>query len=73
MATFPFLIVRNTFSIHILSNILIFIRHKSGFSKSSPLSGQYEKYSTSYEPIELKDFRIQTAYWRSYIIASNIA
>ena len=33
MVGFPFLIVRDTFSLHTLSKILIFIRHKQGFFK----------------------------------------
>ena len=33
MVTFPFLIVRNTFSLHIMSKFLFFIRYKQGFFK----------------------------------------
>ena len=33
MVIFLFLIVHNTFSLHILSKILIFIQHKQGFLK----------------------------------------
>ena len=68
MVTFPFLIVCNTFSLHMLLKILIFIRHKDGFFKFPPLSGQYEKYPTTYEAINLLDFRVRTACCHSLVI-----
>ena len=36
MVTFPFLIIYNTLSLHILSKTLILILHKQGFLKSPP-------------------------------------
>ena len=53
MVTFPFLIVRSTFSLHVLSIFSIFVLHKQGVFKFLALSGQYGKYPTAYEPIKL--------------------
>ena len=53
MVTFSFLIVRDTFSLHMLLKILIFVGRKQGFFNHPPsLSGQYGKYLTAYEPIK---------------------
>ena len=70
MVSFPFPIVRNTCSFHILSKLLIFIRHKQGYFNSPPppISRQYGKYSTAYGPIKLQDFHIRIARCHSYII-----
>ena len=55
MATFPFLIVCNTRSLHILSESLIFIRNKLGFLKFPP-DEAIRKYPTTYEPIKITGF-----------------
>ena len=45
MVTFPFLIVRNTLCLYILSRVFIFIRHEQGFFKFFVLNGPMWKVS----------------------------
>ena len=72
MVTFPLLIVCNTLTLHIMSNILIMIHHKQGFFRFPPLNEQYGKYPTAYKPIKFQDFRTRTACCHSHIIISFI-
>ena len=72
MVTFPLLIVRNTFSLRVLTRILIFICHKQDlFFKFSRRSGQYGKYLIAYELVKLRHFRTRTAGYHDHIIDTD--